>query len=320
MADGAPRVSVVVATRDRKARLRTLLESLRAQTAGADSFEVVIVDDGSTDGTPALLAAESRRGGLDMRIVRRESGSGPARARNEGVHAARAPLVAFIDDDCVATPGWLEALLEAAAADPGAILQGRTMPEGDAGWHVGPFGRTLMVEHGGPPYESCNIAYPRELFERLGGFDADEFPMVGEDMDLAYRALTGGAHVVFRPEALAHHAVLQVGPVGKLRHAARWGGAMKVYARHPEARANLVAGLFWKGNHYLFVRALIALLLPRRLWPLRRWLAGAYFAHLWERSFVEGGGPLLIPYFIAYDAVETATVVRGAIRYRTPVL
>jgi GT2 family glycosyltransferase len=318
VAETAPGVSVVVATRDRRERLAELLESLRGQTS--DRFEVVVVDDGSTDGTPELLERERERGELDLRAIRRERGSGPARARNEGVGHARAPLVAFIDDDCVASPGWVEALLAAAETSPGAVLQGRTRPQGGRGWQIGPFARSVMVEHGGPPYETCNIAYPRELFERLHGFDADAFPMVAEDMDLAYRAIEDGAEVRFQPEALAHHAVLQVGPLGKLRHAARWADAMQIYRRHPSARANLVAGVFWKGNHYLLFRALFALLLPRRLWPLRRWLAGAYFAHLWQRGFEEGGGPLLIPYFLAYDVVEAATVVRGAVRHRTVVL
>ena len=68
---------------------------------------------------------------LPQRVIRRERPGGPAAARNEGWRAAGAPLVAFTDDDCVATPVWLEEALRAAREEPGAIVQGRTEPDPD---------------------------------------------------------------------------------------------------------------------------------------------------------------------------------------------
>jgi GT2 family glycosyltransferase len=211
----APAVAVVVATRDRAARLAELLESLRGQTLARERFEVIVVDDGSRDGTAALLASAD-----DVRVVTRAVGAGPAAARNEGWRVARASLVAFTDDDCVATPGWLEALVGACLARPGAIVQGRTAPREDERDRLGPFSRSLWVD-GGPYYQTCNIAYPRELLERLGGFDADAFPFVGEDTDLAWRAIESGASVAYEPSAVVHHAVAVLGPLGALRFAFR---------------------------------------------------------------------------------------------------
>ena len=119
-----PEVSVVVATRDRAMLLEELLASLRRQTLPADRFEVLVVDDGSGDGTAALLATEERQGTLRTVATGHREAVGPAAARNAGWRAARAPVVAFTDDDCVVSPRWLEEGLAACRAAPGCIVQG----------------------------------------------------------------------------------------------------------------------------------------------------------------------------------------------------
>ena len=317
-----PRVSVVVATRDRSERLAALLGSLRAQTLAPGDFEVVVVDDASRDSTAAVLAREAERGGLELRTLRRERSGGPGGARNDGWRAARAPLVAFTDDDCVVDPRWLEAGLAASAALPGAVVQGRTdpIPEETAG--AGPFTRTVAAHGDGPYYQTCNVFYPRALLERLGGFDSELYPRSGEDTDLAWRARAAGAPTAYAADARAFHAVNRLGPMGKLRVAARWGDSMRVYVRFPELRARVFThGLFWKSSHYLLVRALLTLLLPRRLWVLRRMLAAKYMTHvLIDRGRLEGGGPLYAPWFVLHDAVELLAVARAAIRLRRPML
>ena len=318
-----PRVSVVVATRDRVGRVRKLLDSLDAQTER--DFEVIVVDDGSVRGTPELMRryreGEVEGSTLELRDVRREEPGGPSAARNDGWPLARAPLVAFVDDDCVATPGWLAALLAAAEGAPGAIVQGRTLPDPREEGKLGPNARSLWVEEPGPYYQAANILYPRELLERLGGFDAEAFPFVGEDTDLAWRAIAAGARVEWAPEALVHHAVTDLGPAGKLRLATRWTESIRLFARHPALRSeHLTYGVFWKGTHYLLVRFLLALALRRRTRWLALWLGAPYVRNLLLRGKHEGGGPLAAPSYLVYDLVELAAVLRGAARYRTPVV
>ena len=319
-----PEISVVMATRDRAERLRAALAALRAQTLDPGRFEIVVVDDGSVDATPTVLTEALAAGGPALRILSNDRSAGPSGARNVGWRAAAASLVAFTDDDCVTSPTWLEAGLRACAQHPGAVVQGRIEPAPDERHLLGPFSRTLSVTEDVPTFATANVFYPRAVLEATGGFDEGAYATTpgGEDTDLAWRALAAGAGRAFVHEALVHHAVVPLGPVGKLRIAARWTGTMKTFADHPGLRREqLTYNLFWKGSHYLLVRALLALAIPRRRRALRRWLAWPYVAHLLrDRGRVEGGGPLLAPYFLLHDLVELWAVVRGALRYRTWVL
>jgi len=319
---GAPRIAAVFATHNRAPRLRELLASLRAQTIPVDEFEVIVVDDASGDETQQILEEAAGADGLRVRSLRLDPGRGPAAARNAGWRAARAPIVAFTDDDCIASPGWLAGVLDAASAAPDSVLQGRTDPRPDELHEHGPFSRTLRVHELGPYYQTCNVAYPRELLERVGGFDEDTFTVPGgEDADLAWRAQAAGAGTAFVPDAQVYHAVSRLGPLGKLRVAWRWSETVRIFARHQELRRSvLVHRVFWKRTHYLLFRVIVAALLPQRLRLLRWWLAYPYIAHFRARGRIEGGGILLAPYYLAHDLVEVAAMVRGSARYRTLVL
>ena len=315
-----PDLSIVVPTRDRPQLLSELLASLRRQTLDPSRFEVVVVDNGSLE-PPRVDEGE----GPSVRLISRARGEGPAAARNDGWRAARAALVAFTDDDCVVDPGWAAALLDAARTHPGALVQGPTSPRPDQLDLLGPFSRTQETREGDRWYQTCNILYPRELLERLGGFDTEAYPELGgEDTDLAWRAIESGAVAFFEPAARAFHAVRVLGPVGRLRHAASWSQAVRAFADHPGLRrAHATHGVFWKLSHYLLLRSLAALLLAARR-PLllipALWLARPYVRLLVERARAEGGRPLAAPYLALVDLVETAAALRGAVRYRTLVL
>jgi hypothetical protein len=78
----------------------------------------------------------------------------------------------------------------------------------------------------------------------------------------------------------------------------------------------MVARIFWKWEHYMLARLVVAVLLPRRLRPVKYWLVAPYVQHLTNRRT----GPLLVPYLLLHDAVETVAVLRGAVRYRVLVV
>jgi glycosyltransferase involved in cell wall biosynthesis len=313
-----PLVSVVVSTFNRPARLARLLSSLRDQDLAADEFEVVVVDNGSDGATAEVIAHEAARPGLQLRRVRHEVTLGPAGGRNSGWRLARAPLVAFTDDDCAADRGWLTAGLRAHARHPGAVIQGITRPDPRELEDDGPLSRTVRVDSLGPQYEACNIFYPRELLEALGGFD-ERFGTLpaGEDTNLAWRAIERGASTVLAGEALVFHSVERVGIAGMLRFAGRWGAATRLFAEHPRTRSMLYRQLFWNVWHYLLWRSLLGLLAPP---PLRRLILARHLLELRRRARAEGGAAWLIPFLLLYDAVECWSVARGALRHRTLVL
>jgi glycosyltransferase involved in cell wall biosynthesis len=325
-----PEVTVVAATHNRAGRLERLLEALRAQTLGADRFEVVIVDDASQDDTRDVLAAAQERGDLALRVLHRDTAGGPAAARNTGWRTATAPVVAFTDDDCRPTATWLEAglaTLRATANGSGeALVQGHTSPDPDEAERLGPFSRSLNIQRLDHYYATANMFYAHSLLERLGGFDEHTFSGPGgEDTDLAWRAIEDGVPVAFADDARVHHAVHELGPMGRLRFATRWDESVAAFARFPALRkATLVRGVFWKEQHYHLVRALLALVLRGPFRVIGLWFLYRYLVLLWQRSHWEGdgkgGGPLLMPYYALENLIELVTTARGAARYRTFVL
>jgi glycosyltransferase involved in cell wall biosynthesis len=322
----APAVSVVVPTRDRAVRLGRLLEALRVQTLDPASFEVVVCDDASRDpDVGRVLHAVAAEGGQTHGVLRHHPPAGPAVARNRGWRAASGRLVAFVDDDCVPAPGWLAALLDAwgaaALPDPDlAVLQGPVDPDPAEYPHdFGPFSTTLWVREGSPRFETANIAYPRALLERLGGFD-ESLVIAGEDTDLGWRALEAGATVVWAGDALVHHGVVAQGVRGRLVKGWRWRYVPAVFARHPGLRRELELGVFWGPVHRWLFGGLLALALRRRrglAWSLLRWwVGGPYLRRLTHYRT----GPLLAPYRLACDLVEVAAIGTGAVRHRVPMI
>ena len=313
-----PLISVVVATHDRAQRLRRLLHALGSQTLAADSFEVIVVDDGSPPSTEAVLTEELARGRLALRVISQPVALGPGASRNAGWRSARAPLVAFTDDDCVPDSNWLAAARDAHLAHPTAIVQGRTEPDPEESANAGLLSRTVRIEALGPQYETCNMFYPRELLEELGGFD-EGFGLRpgGEDTDLAWRALDRGRPAVFASDAVVFHAVQRLGLLGQLRFAARWTETMRIYAEHPRTRTMLHRRIFWNVWHYLLLRSLLCLLLPS---AVRRLVLAAHVLELRRRARREGAGIWAVPFLVVYDIVEAWSVIRGALRHRTLVL
>lgn len=301
-----PEVTVVVPARDRAERLAALLRSVR----GADV--VVALDRPSAEVEAVCRAA-------DVRVVRARA-PGPAAARNAGWRAATTPLLAFTDDDCEATPGWLDALLEAARSAPGAVVQGRVEPHPGERERLGPFCRTLQVDAAGPFFQTANILYPRAVLERLNGFDEAYPHPAGEDTDLGWRAREAGVAVAFAPQALVWHAVHEPGWRGLVRDAPRWGSAVRIVARHPGLRAHFHHRVFWKASHERLLLAAAGAVLARRSRGASLALAVPWL--LVHRGEHPAAASLLrsLPAHLAVDAAETAAMARGSLRARTLLL
>ena len=275
-----PDVAVVIPTARRETRLAFALDALARQTLAADRFEVVVVR--AEDPGPKVDAPE----GLRVRFLSAAGDSGPAAKRNIGWSATDAPLVAFTDDDCRPAPDWLERLLAAADREAGgAVLQGRTEPDPDEMGRLHGLAVTQAIPRATGWYETCNIAYPRSLLERLRGFDEQfghedrgDYPVGGEDTDLGLRAADAGARHAFVEDAVVRHAVHSRHLGRALRDTRRWRSLPHVLERHPEQRTALHAGVFGRRAHWALLIAGLALPL-RRHRVLACAAAGPYLAH-----------------------------------------
>ncbi len=311
----APEVSVVVATHNRALRLTQLLAGLREQTLALDRFEVIVVDDGSSDATQHVLTREAQRGELRLCIPPPVTRAGPASARNRGWQLARAPVVAFTDDDCVPTPGWLETLLRATRSHPDAIVRGRTLPNPAEVHALGSFSRTVQINGPSPHFETCNVAYPRDLLERIGGFDESFTSAAGEDSDLGRRAMEAGGSPAFAPDALVHHAVFSRRPTAALRDALLATEGVRAYKRDSGLRKHLTLGVFYDRSHPLLLVAGAGLLTRRA--PLAGLLALPYALDLKARMRARKARPRHAAFFLLFDVVQLWATLRGARRHRT---
>ena len=231
MTAAALRASVVIATRNRKSALGLALDSLERQTLGAAAFEVVVVDDGSTDGTAAAAEERGRRGPLAIRVVR-QAQAGPAAARNAGAAAARGAILAFHDDDVVADPEWLAAGLVAFSSERVGAVEGRVRVAPRE--RIGAFTRLVENEAGGR-YLTANLFVRAEVFRSAGGFDVGFGPhdYFREDTDLAYTLLEAGHAIPFAPAALVFHPPAADGPLWPLRQARKYRHDRRLWRKHP---------------------------------------------------------------------------------------
>lgn len=310
-----PRISVVVPTYNRASLLPRLIDALERQTLHTNEFEVLIVDDASGDDTAKVLADLVSHSRLQLRVMRHDVNRGPAPARNLAWREAKAPIVAFTDDDCAAAPRWLEAGL-AALEDEIGIVQGKTLPDPSTTrrrWSV-----TQEITSFTNRYETCNVFFRRDLLDAVGGFD-EGIGFFGEDMAAGWAARRLGAQAAFAPDAVVFHTVTHPGLGWHLRRARMYRNWATLLRRHPEMRpevlhlgaflrprdvrilagaAGIIAGLAW--------RPAFALVLPYA-WEFRP-------RRLSPEHMVEIMGDIVI------DLAIFRGIVTGSVKERTLVL
>lgn len=319
MTQGTPDISVVVATHNRAGRLQALLDGLHAQELPRERFEVIVVDDASADETPDVLSAETAAERLHLRTVRLDTGGGPARARNTGWRMARADRIAFTDDDCVPTPGWLNVMLDESQGRADTVVQGVTIPNPAEADALTRYAKTVRITGPSPHFETCNISYPRALLEAVAGFDESYPAPAGEDSDLGWRIKDAGGVPVFAPEAVVHHAVFPRTPRRAFDDALMATHGVQAYKRNPGLREHLTQGMFYERSHPLLLQAAFAAFLARRQ-PAAAALCLPYALHLRQRTRGDAQPVRAALFAAAYDAVQVGATVRGAIRHRFPIL
>lgn len=220
-------VSVVVSTHNRAASLERTLGTLLSQTGAPGNWELVVVDNASTDGTRAVvesLARTRRAATPELRYVH-EAEVGLSAARNRGVAEARGDIVVFTDDDVLAPPGWLAALVGALERAPEAAAVGGKvellLPRARPGWLEPDLeGFLAAVDYGDtttalvPPHYpvGANMAVRRAWLHKVGRFKTSlgrRGKAIGgsEEQELFLRIFDAGGIVVYAPDASLQHAI-----------------------------------------------------------------------------------------------------------------
>jgi glycosyltransferase involved in cell wall biosynthesis len=307
-----PAVTVVIPARDAEATIARTLAGIAAQDLDGD-VEVVVVDDGSHDRTAELA---SQAGAI---VVRHDEPAGPADARNAGVARASAPLIAFTDADCVPSPGWLRAGVAALAV--AELVQGCVLAE--PGVHAGPFDHVIEVHEETLLYETANLFVRREWFDKIGGFRPFIDPgegHFGEDIVFGWSVRRAGGRSAFAPDAVVHHVVIPRQAADWIRERRRLRLFPLITRAVPELRERYTLGVFLSPRSAKFDLALIglaAVLRGRRSGLLLTlpYLAGLRRDRAWQRWVIEENLAR-----VAGDAVAFASLVRGSVTAKTPVL
>jgi GT2 family glycosyltransferase len=312
-----PEIAVVIPTRGRETRLAFALDALAEQTLARERFEVIVVRAPGTGDQPLARAPD----GLAVRF-QDAARAGTATQRNVGWRTARAPLIAFTDDDCRATPEWLEHLL-GAATGPETIVQGRTEPDPEERHLLHGLARTINNPEPSGWYETCNIAYSRALLERVDGFD-ERIDFVGEDADLAMRARKAGARPGFAADAIVWHAVHPRNLPMAVRDALKRGSRPAIVARHRELRGALWRGVFTDRDHARLLLAIAGVLAFRRVPALAALACVPYVRHQLDPVGLTPWRLLRFPVRLlsiaTVDGAETLAFAASSVRHRVLVL
>jgi glycosyltransferase involved in cell wall biosynthesis len=267
-------LAVLIPTFNRRETLAQALQALFAQQGLEQvAWEIIVVDDGSTDGTGELVTSLAAESPVSLSYLVQEN-SGPASARNAGLRAATAPLVLMIGDDILATPGLLAQHLAAHERHPAphAAVLGRVdwSPE----LNVTPFMHwwaenrfRLGVLQAGKAkidfsfFYTCNISVKREFLLAHGLFDETFRAAAYEDTELAYRLDQAGLEIHFAPQAVAYHH-----HPTDLQAACRRTQSIGRWSLHFEAKTH-----FWSASPTWMRLGKIPWLRPWVVRPLQAW-------------------------------------------------
>lgn len=223
-------ISVVIPTYQRVPLLTKCLDALSRQTLSRNAFEVIVVDDGNQLDVAEAVAGFVRRTGINTRYLGQRERRGPAAARNRGWQSARAPIVAFTDDDCLPQPNWLSAAL--ALFEQGAtVVTGQLrMPLPDQPTHHDQVTAFLETAE----FITANCFCLKTALQRVGGFEEAFDIAWREDSDLQFKLIEAGYMIRQCPEAVIIHPMRPAPWYASLRDERKNRYDALLYKRHPD--------------------------------------------------------------------------------------
>lgn len=232
-------ISVIIATYNRAELLPRTLAALGAQQADGVEYEILFVDDGSTDQSRELIEAEGRRSCGRMRYLSLPHSGSPSRPRNLGVREATGKIILFLDDDVIPEPNLIlthwKFHQRHAAGEYATIGELFLPPDAKSDpmslFHSFPYDEVRKKKHLGYLFFwTCNLSLKREFMLEHGFFDEDPSLHPLEDMECGYRLLANGLQLQFLPEARGAH-VHKMDPEGIPQKGQRTGRAQFALGR-----------------------------------------------------------------------------------------
>lgn len=211
------KISPIICTHNRAGYLPQAIRSLIEQSMARDDYEIIVVDNASTDATRDITTRLMQEA-PNLRYIY-EGTPGLSSARNRGIKEAVAPIVAFLDDDALAAPEWLAAILDSFAIEPRpACVGGPVEPWWEIpkpGWFPANLVSCHQVDYGPQPrwysYPSehpigCNMAFVKERVDEVGGFNVllDKY---NDETELIRRIVAAGGRIFYEPRAWVRHLV-----------------------------------------------------------------------------------------------------------------
>jgi glycosyltransferase involved in cell wall biosynthesis len=254
-----PKVSVVICAYNAETTMEACLASLRNLKYPA--FEVIVVDDGSTDRTGKI--ADSYEG---FHVIHQEN-KGLSAARNVGIAASLGEIVAFTDSDCVVDPDWLHYLVATFLSTGLPAVGGPNLPPPEdsvvaacvAASPGGPL-HVLLDDVEAEHIPGCNMAFRREVLEEIGGFDPI-YRSAGDDVDVCWRLQDRGYRIGFSPAAMVWHFRRNTMKAYIGQQKGYGKAEALLYFRHPQ-RFNALGYSRWRGRIYGGISALFSLRRP----------------------------------------------------------
>jgi GT2 family glycosyltransferase len=236
--------TIQLCTYNRAALLERVLEACFDQTVPDDSYEVVLVDDGSSDETPSVIERARLHAACTFTVVSQEN-RGLAGARNAGIARATGERIIFTDDDVLVLPNFVREHLRSHAVNPEAIVRGGAIEVESLDELPPPV--WSIKNYSGNYFWTTNVSAPLATIRAIGGFDESFSEYGWEDIDVGLRLRALGVKAVFNPRALVYHFKprLRTSSIeAMVRQArARARTAVALARLHPHWRAYLATGI-----------------------------------------------------------------------------
>ncbi|MCC7202149.1 MAG: glycosyltransferase [Nitrospirae bacterium] len=330
----SPFVSVVIPTYNRRKLLKSTIESLLHQSYPMDRYEIIVIDNSSSDGTEEMVNS-LRQNSLCSLSYYRKKNEGPGASRNLGIAKTKGTIIAFTDSDCVADTDWLKNGVARMTNGIG-LVQGKTLPHPGQPQRLLQHTMNVVTENGF--YPTCNIFYRKDALDQVGGISPDFCGLNcfgkprwgGEDTDLAWKIKEHGWRSVFADDAVIYHHVFIFTSLKEVIRYARFNVIFALahnIKRHPALRNAILYRKIFKSKQralfYLFVFSLISgnvihwgfyfFTLPYLARLMRVTFHGRSI-----RSYYKGLSLFLFIIFV--EIVESVLSICASLRYRTIIL